>query len=177
MKLSVFVLSTMKELRTCWNICLVVLLHFSMCHVQCDDVPVCQAPPQDSEQYQSYSINLDTNGRTQCGVLPRVLKVINRTQHHGECLQACARYPGCASYNYHYDTTQCDLFCYPAQLAPSTKCFHYVVSCDSDLLLLHNNLIFFMIVNNCANQFYQNGNLNCFSALVFFPSPELSTQT
>ena len=116
MKLSPLLLSVMKEFQTRagWNICLVVLLHFSMCYVQCDDVPVCQAPPHDSDQYQSYSINLDSHGRTQCGVLPRVLKVINRTQHHGECLQACARYPGCASYNFHYDTTQCDLFCYPA---------------------------------------------------------------
>ena len=82
----------------------------------------------DENVTKSYSINLDVRGMGLCGVSPAPLLTIEHTQHQGECLASCAEFPGCFSYNFHYDSTECELFCYPEKYATIPHCFNYVVS-------------------------------------------------
>ena len=78
---------------------------------------------------KTFNICLDGAGIGLCGVDPPPTRSIERTEHQGECLRACALTPGCLSYNYFYDSTRCELFCVPfIQYAIVDKCFNYVVS-------------------------------------------------
>ena len=74
-----------------------------------------------------FNINLDPDGLAMCGVSPAPLEVTQQTRHHGECLAACSRYPGCLSYNYHYDSTKCELYCVPTDYAILPSCVNYMV--------------------------------------------------
>ena len=76
---------------------------------------------------QRFLINPDSYGREQCGVSPAPLKVIDWTEHHGACLAACAEFQGCSSYNYHYNTHGCELFCMPTEYSYIPNCIHYWV--------------------------------------------------
>ena len=85
---------------------------------------VCQSEVNEIKRFR---INTDKNGMILCGVSTTSIKTIDQTEHQGECLEICAQYPRCYSYNYHYDTTKCELFCVPTQFVILPNCFNYWV--------------------------------------------------
>ena len=98
----------------CWMLCILPLLDCSP--------GVCQFPSSE------FSLVTDSDGMGVCGVSPAPLQVIDSTEHQGECLESCAHYPDCCSYNYHSDTTKCELFGFPDAFAVIPNCFNYLVS-------------------------------------------------
>ena len=90
---------------------------------------VCQSPNS------KFSLITDSHGVGVCGVSPGPLQVIDSTKHQGECLDSCARYPDCCSYNYHSDTTKCELFGSPDAFAIIPNCFNYLVSVQTFLYI------------------------------------------
>ena len=94
---------------------------------------ICMSAPT-----KEFNVCLDGAGFGLCGVDPPPTRAIERTEHQGECMEACALTPGCASYNYFYDSTRCKLFCVPfIQYAIVENCFNYVVR---DILMLKSEL-------------------------------------
>ena len=87
-------------------------------------VGICMPAPA-----KEFKVCLDGSGFGLCGVDPPPTRAIQRTEHQGECLEACVLTPRCSSYNYFYDSTRCELFCVPfIQYAIVGNCFNYVVS-------------------------------------------------
>ena len=79
-------------------------------------------------KYQHFRINLDPNGLGKCAVEPAPSMSIAQTEHQGECIEACATKSDCLSYNYHHDTSECELFCIPSNYSTVDGCYNYVVS-------------------------------------------------
>ena len=77
---------------------------------------------------QRFKINPDSSGAERCSLWPPPVKILPRTEHHGECLEACALTPECSSYNYFYDTTRCELICHPVHFGVVPNCINYLVS-------------------------------------------------
>ena len=93
---------------------------------------------------KTFKINLDVDGMGGCCDTCEPLHVLESTEHHGECLGACAEFPGCSSYNYHYDSTQCELFfCPPKNFSISSNCYNYIVSTISTGHVLPAAWVFF----------------------------------
>ena len=103
---------------------------------------------------QRFSNNVDSTGMELCGTFPRPIETFAETQHHGACLEICAEHPGCYSYNYHHDTTTCEIFCVPTEYAIIKNCYNYLVSkvttCDYVFLWFLRNprLADNLILNN-----------------------------
>ena len=85
---------------------------------------------------QRFHINPDSSGAERCSLWPPPVKILPRTEHHGECLEACALTPECSSYNYFYDTTRCELICHPVHFGVVPNCINYLVSSSLILLIL-----------------------------------------
>ena len=92
--------------------------------VSCFSSGVCVPGPGEPHRFR---INLDSIGMVQCGMSPAPLKVLYQTEHHGACLAACAEFQGCSSYNYHCNTSKCELFCIPTDYSYIPNCSHYLV--------------------------------------------------
>ena len=75
-----------------------------------------------------FHVTNPTNQWTICAVdQPDV--VVGTVGHHGACLQKCLRSAACVGYNFHWDTTQCELYnSVPWYYAYDIACVHYRVS-------------------------------------------------
>ena len=70
-----------------------------------------------------------SNKRTMCAINPPA-QVIAVARTQGACLEACFHSPNCVGYNYHWDTTKCELFnsAVPLNYTYGTVCINYLVS-------------------------------------------------
>ena len=89
-----------------------------------------------SNTEKRFEVVTDSSGFIQCGVSPDPIHVLDRTEHQGECLEACAVSPGCSAYNYFYDSSRCELFCMPTQYAVVENCFNYVVRMEYFIIII-----------------------------------------
>ena len=109
------------------------------------DSEVCAPGMNDAPK--TYRMIVNAIGMGLCCVSPAPFKAIEHTQHQGECLVLCAEYPGCQSYNFHPDSTKCELLPIPEKTAIIQNCFNYIVSTrishwlDETMVMVRERLI------------------------------------
>ena len=75
-----------------------------------------------------FHVTNPTNQWTVCAEDPPNV-VVGTIGHHGACLQKCLRGTACVAYNFHWDTTRCELYNFvPWYYAYDGTCVHYRVS-------------------------------------------------